>query len=496
MSGTDAHYHVVIVGMDMSGLALGALCAKAGYRVLIIGQGTGGDLYRHGGHTWVRRARLHHGLDSPQARRVFERLSLGFELRNLPRPLDPGYQVVLPSGRVDFTTRQDRFERELRREFGPHLEEIQHFYDRVRSVDAQVAEVLALGTHLPPRGLREGFQFRRLVKRYPFLEDAWSLEDPLAHFAHGHPFRAFASAPFRFVSDMLPARPYPAGFVRVVHELRRGVCTFDAGPEALRDLFIDRVRSGGDVRERAVAVRLELQRGRARRLVLRDRGQAIGCDVLVCNSDPKRFFALIPQEQREEAFHHEIHTLQPVYHTFVANFRVRARGVPEGMGRHVFVIHDLRAPLEDDNLVHVARDADVGTVETPREHRLITATMRVPITWAAGGPDSVRTLLARARARVETVVPFLGEHLVEVHSPWLRETSSGLEIDPAALQPAYAESIPQTLGTTPFATSTGYRNVLLGSDAAYCGLGSDGPWVAAEHLFDQVQQLAGRRGPS
>jgi phytoene dehydrogenase-like protein len=487
VTSTHAHYQVVIVGTDLAGLVLGALCAKKGYRVLVVGQGSQGSLYEHGGYTMCRRPELVHGLASPPVRRVFEELSLGLELRNLPKPIEPAFQVVLPRSRINASTDPRLFERELQREFPNDAKDIETFFRRVHEIDEEVEELLKLRPNLPPVGVVETFKFRRLVKRFPFLDDEWAIEDPLSIFPHGHPFRAFALAAFRFTCGMLPARPYPATFVRSITELFKGAWTFDQGPNTLRSLFLNMVAAGGDVLPRGHVQQIEVQRGKATQVVLRDKRQ-IGCDLLVCNTDPKRFAALIPQEQQNDEYHHTIHTLQPVYYTFVGNFVVRARAIPEAMARHVFAVADLTQPLEEDNLVHIARDLDVAVATDDREVRLVTAAMRVPLNAASGGVAAAEVLLDRLQRRVEDTLPFLGEHLLARHTPWVRtgDDAGDEDVDPNELQPAYGEAIPHTLGTSPIATATGYRNILMGSDAAFAGLGTDGPYVAALNMFGQV----------
>ncbi len=497
MTTPSAHYSVIIVGTDLAGLVYAALCAKRGYRVLVIGQGPGGALYEHAGHTLCRRLELHYGFGSLAAKRVFDELSLALELRNLPRPLDPAFQVVLPRARINVTTHAKLADRELRREFSGQSAKISAFFRNVTEIDGPVGEVLAARPVLPPSGFLEQFKFKSLVKKFPMLGDEWAIDDPLHHFEHGHPFRAFVQAPFRFASGMVPARPYPATFVRAITELWKGTATFEHGPNALRDLFLALVSGSGDVRPKAVVQHIGVKRGRATHVVLRERKETISCDMLVCNTDPKRFCALVPQEQQVEEYHHAIHTLQPVCHTFIGNFVVRAAAVPEAMARHVFAVADLGQSLEEDNLLHIARDQDLGSGSEEREKRLITAAMRVPIGCAAGGPEEIEHLLDRMQQRMEDTLPFLSDHLLFRHAPWQgwgQETTGG-DIDPAELQPAYGEAIAHTLGTSPLATLTGYKNILMGGNASFCGLGAEGPYLAAwnlySHTLDQVKLKSG-----
>jgi len=489
LSSVAAHYNVVIVGTDLAGLVCGALCAKRGYRVLVVAQGPIGALYDHAGHVLCRRLELPYGLASQAARRVFDDLSLSLEARNLPRPLEPSFQVVLPGARVDVTTEPRLAERELQREFPADGAAISAFFRALSTTDAMVCEVLGARPLLPPTGVVEGLLFKSIAKKYPALNDEWVIEDPLRSFPHGHPFRALVQAPFRFASGMVPARPYPATFVRAITELWKGTACFERGPNALRDLFARLVATSGDVRAKAHVQQIVVQRGRATQVILRERKEAVSCDLLVCNTEPKRFFALIPQEAQIEDFHHQIHTLQPISYLFIGNFVVRGAAIPEAMARHVFAVADLDQSLEEDNLLHIARDVDQGAGGEERERRLITAAMRVPIGAASGGPAEVDHLLDRMQRRVEDVIPFLSDHLLFRHAPWQgwgQNEDGGADIDPAELQAAYGEAVPRTLGTSPIATLTAYKNILVGGNASFCGLGAEGPYLAGWNLYQHV----------
>ena len=136
----------------------------------------------------------------------------------------------------------------------------------------------------------------------------------------------------------------------------------------------------------------------------------------------------------------------------------------------------------------MARDIDTASGTDDREVRLITAAMRVPIHATSGGARSATALLDKLQRRVEEIIPFLSEHLLARHTPWLKAEDGDEDIDPTELQPCYGEAIPHTLGTSPVATTTGYRNILVGGDASFCGLGHDGPYVAALNLIAQTTE--------
>jgi len=491
---STAFYDIIIVGTELPGCILGAICAKQGYRVLVVGQGTRDALYRHEGFTMPRTVGLHYGFEtSPAIKQVFSELSMSLEMRNLPKPLSPYFQVVLPHGRVDVGPKEHLFERELAREFPGDLEDIRAFYARVRELDAPIREVLEMRLSLPPTGIRERFSFRGLAKRFPFLEDEWTLEDPLSHFPHGHPFRAFALAPFRFISGLLPARPNPPTLVRAVTEAHHGLLHIEGGLDGIRQLFLSRIKDRyGDLRQSSRVDTVIVKRGRATEVRLKDRGELFGCNALVCNMDVRRFFSLVPGDMAEAEYHNAIMALSPVYHTFTCNFVVKARAVPEAMARHVFSVFDVREPLEEDNCIHFAVNADGRYLTDDRDVRIITATCRVPPTHATGGVEVIDALCDRIQYRLASIVPFLDEHLIVRHTPWLAEDeqTGAITIDTTEAHPVFGEAVPQMLGASPVACRTGYKNILVGGNTAFSGFGFEGAFVAALNLFTAIQDIA------
>ena len=114
-------YDVVIAGTDLPAVIFGALAAKKGYRVLVLGHGSDKNVYEVNGYLFVRRSCSLFGLsDSAPIRNVFKELALSSEINNLLQHVSPACQVILPDARVDVSLQREVFTREIGREFPGH----------------------------------------------------------------------------------------------------------------------------------------------------------------------------------------------------------------------------------------------------------------------------------------------------------------------------------------------------------------------------------------
>ncbi|MCK9461932.1 MAG: phytoene dehydrogenase, partial [Proteobacteria bacterium] len=69
---TGSYYDVVVMGMELGPLAAGALLARRGFRVLVLGGGAPFDRYSCYGYRFSRRPFLLTAAHSQAIRRVFE----------------------------------------------------------------------------------------------------------------------------------------------------------------------------------------------------------------------------------------------------------------------------------------------------------------------------------------------------------------------------------------------------------------------------------------
>ena len=180
---STSYYDVLIAGTELPGLILGALCAKRGYRVLVVGQDGSPNCYTHGKHTFRRHPELFTGFESsPAVKHVFSELAISMQMRNRPKPFDPYFQVVLPSGRVDVSGRDRAYQRELEREFPSQDEAIRSFFQSVRSENDAVSMFLKENPPLPPEGWSEKREFTKLLQAHPRIAERELVRDPFAAF--------------------------------------------------------------------------------------------------------------------------------------------------------------------------------------------------------------------------------------------------------------------------------------------------------------------------
>ena len=113
---TSNYYDVVVLGMELGPLTAGALLARRGFRVLVLGQGGASDEYSCLGFDFTHRPFLLTSAHSPVFRRVFDELSLGQLFAQVAEIPSPCFQVILPDARIDVHEDHEKTEREIIRE--------------------------------------------------------------------------------------------------------------------------------------------------------------------------------------------------------------------------------------------------------------------------------------------------------------------------------------------------------------------------------------------
>ncbi|MFT5431616.1 MAG: hypothetical protein ACI9OJ_002313 [Myxococcota bacterium] len=472
---SDSYYNVVVVGTELSGLITAALLAKKGYRVLVLGNGSQSNEFVHEDFRYVRRPWLFSGFETSQPiKRVFSDLSLSMEMHNRPKPLNPFYQVAMPGRRIDVVGKEAIFNRELAREFPGEADRVQQYYQLVAHQNKMLGQVLDAPVIFPPQGFMEMRNYRKLIT--DVLEQG--IADPLAVFPKGNLFRPFALAPLMF-STLCQTHPYSAiQLIRNQAHLSRGLYRIDGGVDALKKIFIEKVKSNcGDYREKVTVDRLTVRRGKVREVLLRDRREVVGCDVVICNMDVKRFFNLIPEEEQKQRYHLKILELQPTDVLYTANYALRAEAIPEAMADNVFMIAKPNKPLDGDNLVMMNVDP-AGPQDDPA-YKVLAVTTRIPMRHIRPTLDNVDALDRKLMRYAEQLIPFFHEHAVGRASGWLsvdRRTKKAF-VDPTLMVPIFSTPLEDTLDASPVACRTAYKNILVAGDNLFSGLGFEGAFL-------------------
>ncbi len=525
---TQSWYHIVVLGTDLAGVIFAALAARLGYRVLVIGQGDKPVAYKHEGFWFLRRPEHLLGFStSPAVQRALGELSLGMEMKNRPQPLEPSIQVAMPGMRLDVGGARRLWERDVERELPGALPFFDAFDGRMAELTRLSNPLLGSGArplhpvrapgigeappdldqfNLPPRGLRDRAMFKRLSEAVPqhLLDGPFDL---LTEF--GDPrTRAVVEGPLTHLSGLVAQPLAPLVVARLWTHLRAGLYRFPGGLDGLKQVFLRKVRDqSSDFRPDAFASGFVMKRGKIVAVELASRNEAIGCELVVGNVDPRKVFNLVPRDERDDNWHAQIAAMQPAAWRLVINVGVDPKVLPRGMAPELIWVDDPHDPLRGDNALWVSRPG-VG-VHSGGDGRpgpgVVQLTALLEARSATPTIGGLQRTVANSVEALRRLVPWLDDHTKVIDVPSLREPlvrkpehDLGPTIDPDELVPVFGRALPDTLGASAFAPETAYKNLLLAGDQLFAGLGFEGTCLAALqalHLArDRVKLKTGLRG--
>lgn len=485
MSSPRSSYDVVVIGASLALVGAGALLARRGFRVLVLGHGVRPEAYLWEGLS-LRRAPLGVSfLESPAFRRTIAELALVPSVRRRVQYPDPAFQVVLPGHRIDAAVQPERLLAELKREFPEIQRPVEDFYRRVEAVGAQLDRTLGADVLLPPGGFWERRELASASAGLPF--DRYGMgRDPFAEFASDHPFRTFVEAQTRFGGALDPDSMSPLARLRLHAAGLRHAWLHEGGVDGLRAMFAEKiVQHGGDLRWRDRAEAIEVRRGRVRAVSLAGLDEEVGCGFALCGLDPAEVQRLTGQEP-SRVWTRRLLGLRARYHRYVLNAVVRAEAVPVGMAGRVYAVLDLRRPLAEENLLAIDRGPvdEAGRV-------VLTVSALLPRSLVEEGAEHLRRVRPRVLRALGEVVPFLDRHLLVVDSPHdglpLSDRRGGLVEAvalrrPGALEPMETlDAMEETpwLGACGLPLRTDVAGLLLASQHNVPGLGPEGEMLAA-----------------
>jgi len=480
-------YDVIIIGTDLPALIFGALAAKRGYRVLVLGHGGKENIYEVEGYRFVRRPHFLFGFaDSTPIREVFRELALAPEMRSHPRPFSPTCSVILPDARIEVTHLKGVLEQELAREFPDRFHAFQDLLRRLPEVETPIESFLAQSKVIPPSTIREWFAYRRLRKVLAPLA-AFEWPDTLASDPRA---RAFLAAPIAAMSGLQDAftRALPA--VRLSNHLLRGLYQVEWGLDALKALFLDRIRNNsGDVRLGDFVDMLVLKRGRVQEVEVRARDEALGVGVLVAGTRLSTCLDLIPEGDAKRRYHARVDRVKPTHYLVTVNIGSDREMIPEGMAQTAFLIADPNRPLEAENFLILQVDPAMEPADQADPARTTLAVSGLlPLDRFTGAVAPIQSFCEAMLKTLRTFMPFLDEHraIVSPSAVGVDPKTGEPVVDRAGLQAVYANTVPRGLDLMTWPIHTAYKNLLFLGDDAAGSLGFEGAFIAAvmatEHL--------------
>ena len=482
-------YDAVLVGLDLTTLLAGALLAKRGFRVLVVGQSRPWPSYDIGPLRLPRAPFSLQGPGSPVLTRVFSELALRPTVQRRTQPLVPALQGVLPRHRVDLGGSPEALTSELAREFPGEAKQAAALFARIRETSAALDPLLAEELSWPPDGFFERRAFARAVQNTPF---EGALAETLSELDAAHPLTRLLAASVGFGDAGALAFDLGARNLRLL-DARLSAGMLEEGLTGLYELLLESIRAhNGSLRLADRVDVLTPRRGALERLLLLPSDEEIGChfvlwglpvDALARQLSDASLLAPMFAEHGEPSAH---------AHRYVLNLVLSADALPEGLSRDVLLLAD-GGPL---------------WIEAQRmrggEHALLSIEASLDARALAASPAMLGAQRERIVASLAQLSPFFERHLVLVDSPHDGRSPEGSAaselamLDPLqrrgaeTMQVVYAYPQTRVHGCCALPLRTPIERLLLCNAQVVPGLGLEGRFITAWSAAKLVTRTLGR----
>ncbi|MEZ4300318.1 MAG: phytoene dehydrogenase [Polyangiaceae bacterium] len=437
------HYDVVVLGRSIGALATAALLARRDFTVLLLGQGERPAGYRYGPYALRRRAFSLLAASSPAWSRVVVELAQSQTWRRRAQPLSPMFQVLAPRRRVDFPPDVALLTREIDREMPELRRLVDDLYAELSRVNAVADETFAHDCVWPPGTFWERRETNRIAASLPFVR-AEPDADLLAEFPRAHLFRQIVTQSVLFATDFATLPP-PFAVARLHGAWTRGVVHLTGGEDELEQFLLERIASYGgraELGERVDA--LFLRRGAVAGARIDGDETPTGASFVVSDGNGEDLAELTSGEGIHRRAQREWPRISSHIGRFVASIVVRKEGLPQPLGREVFL-------LPSDSSATARKPPYHATRQSRLPGRPLGPVVHLQRCGPSSGPDDELLVaeilldtpgqLPLNAARAEIVralvaeLPFLERHLLLVDSPhdglplWLFEDGRRKDID-------------------------------------------------------------------
>jgi phytoene dehydrogenase-like protein len=467
-------YDTLIIGRDLSSLTAAVTSIRQGRKTALIMEGDPEMAHQEGGYLFPFDPRPFSGLaDQQLVSRFLHNPSSPIANERDPSPMNPAFQVILPSHRVDMFPNQEQLTGDLIREFPDQKREINRFYRAVakaaRLIERQLGEDAA-GDPV------DGKMFLYRLARFP--------EELAAHSSLVLPeggkamaFRRIIQAQLKFLSHLTlddDRLPLSAAYLlslpsRGLFYLRGEV---NAWISRLRRAFTDH---GGIVCEGCSVIRIETKPEVIVDLEMAGSSSTLHGRKLIISALWEKQDLLLPERKNFFRRFRFFDSIRPTGYPFYLHMGVRAEGLPEKMATYAVVVRDGDGVVTDRDLVFLETSLPGETERAPDGRRAITATV-----FLADSPLrlSDQKLKEAATNIIDSLEGFL---------PFLRENIDYLHVDKSiAISRRYQEMANRKYrtpkrpfwGTTTLSPKTRIPNVLLTGAILRAGLGFEGEIIA------------------
>lgn len=479
-----SHFDVIILGISAAPLTCGALLAKRGFRVLVVGQGEPPAAYQLGPYRLPQRLGGHPvNAKSPVAQRVLSELGLSQSFRRMTMTGGgTAFQVAMPGHRFDITADSDLFARELEREFPEVKRPIEDFHAQAERLSEQLDRMFELDLVWPPSTFFERRALARAHARSGLSRREES--DSLAEFPEDHPFRQVTQAPVYFETGAARTPGFGLGSVRLYHNRLSRHAWLQGGAHAFQEMLLDRIRSHSgqvllDDRVREIVVR----RGRAQGVRLFGSNEEISSNFVIAGIGVGAMLNLVPDRHVFEELFERHGEPQVRHYRFLLNVVLPKRAIPAGMGRSLYAFDSEGLEASGEHALLIERQ------DHDDKHTVVTAEALLPAALVEGQSRFLETARERIGATLGEVLPFVDRHALAVDSPHDgRPPDLRVEMPfkaaqsargPRTLPATYSFPGAQALGLCALPIRGPIRNLLLCNGQVVPTLGAEGELLTA-----------------
>jgi phytoene dehydrogenase-like protein len=471
-------YDVVVCGGDLAGLLTGALLARRGFRVLIVGDGAEHAAFEARGVSLSRAPAVLPPLEAPPVARVLKELDVAAVVKRRA-PVASALRVTIAHRKVDLGADLPALTSALgagESALGPAIE-------RLDAVGHLFDPLLAKPTTLPPHGFWERREVARLAMEAPRAGT-----DLLAPLAADHPFRTAVAAPGAAIAAFVATDVGMLAEARAFALGRQPASVFDCGLGGLQDLLLQRVETyGGDHRPGSQALGVLVRRGRVVGVRVSPRDETIGCHTLVWASDAAKLRVALGASVPGALFRGRAITLRVGAYRYGLALLVAPGAFSDPSPARIIAIADPTRPPIEDNAISITVGPPSG--RTP-DRIPVWVECTVPAHVVEGGPSYLGALRGRLKHALGRVFPSLHANLLLAASPFDGLPPEGSLPVPtnATKTPKLDPPLPPPLYTRDGATgpldifglphATGIKNLLLVGRENLPGMGLEGELVA------------------
>ena len=475
-------YDVVVVGKNLSDIIVATLCSSRGLRVLLVRPQYHKTTYRLGSHVVPVMPVPLAGCNTPSIQRVFQALNLEHAFRRQLQFPDPLFQLIGPDVRINVTNDETELHSELVRAFGTEC------IDASLLLADEVSDawngIVGSGISLHPTGFWNRRGIARSESSIRALAGKW-----MENVSQNSTLRSLLCLPAVFdcytapdeLSDVSIARSFALwskGAPRLVHD-----------GDSLRELFLEKFANhNGEVRTGEIlALRRTWNRVSGMQL---DTGEEIGAGHVVFGGPWTVMSELLGSKQPRKLTQH--HRVTAGAYRYTLNLVIDHGGIPAGMARTALVVLDPLAPMTNGNAfaVFCGDPSESGEVVVT-----VVSTALAPQD-ANSVQDSLADLRVALRQHLETVMPFIAEHVLTVHSPHESippegtQTASELPLVPPVS--LWNTPVENHFGVSGVPLTTGIKNLWCSSHQVVPGLGLESAFYTGWSIFNQVMSAAGK----